>query len=195
MVRKEEWATGSYTVEAALIMPIIIFIILAIFYMTFYMHDLVRINQILDRAAKKENGIIKHIADYETGTIKYEKINERGVFYLLLSSFENETSILTDSLEEELKRGLFITKIEEVEAKVDGKKIKIIIKFSRNISLFGVRKFFQTINRGTKIEEEYLVYHPTEFIRAYEALNSTMDELEGYKKIKEKLKKLLKILN
>ena len=56
---------GSYTVEAAFIMPLILFVIIALCYLSFYMHDKIIIQSLADDAGYKVSGYKKHESDFE----------------------------------------------------------------------------------------------------------------------------------
>jgi Flp pilus assembly protein TadG len=90
---------GSYTVEAALILPIILFIIAGLLYLGFYLHDKVKIQSIIDDTSTRGREQIQYEADLETGLIDYSAYRKRSVLY----------PYFNDSTEKEYKLNTYLT--------------------------------------------------------------------------------------
>lgn len=180
---------GSYTVEAAFIMPLILFVIIALCYLSFYMHDKIIIQSLADDAGYKVSGYKKHESDFETGEIFYNRIGERGIFYFTFGDSE-----VNDSVEEfilnRLKGKLFITEVKNVKVKDSGYKISIEIKSKASFPFHKVRSYFSKNGEFIITNYKGKPHNPTEFVRAYHALTEIISDTKGFQMIKEKFSAL-----
>lgn len=182
---------GSLTVEAAFIMPMILLSVFALIYLTFYLHDKCRIYGVTDKVLHKSILAIKHDADVETGEISFNKINERGVFYLPLGSTDIEKEKISNYLQRELSKGLFLCQITVIEVKVDKFKVSITVKAKPKITMPGLSNIaepFSTIS----VTAQAQIHNPAEQIRLSEVVLETGEKIKGVKSLKEKLLRYLK---
>lgn len=169
---------GSYTVEASLIMPIILFIIITLMYMTFYLHDISKINGVLDKTLIKSSFIIRHDATFITGETNYENINQRGVLFYL-SNLENETDILSSYVRNRLSTGLIISKIHDIDAYANHNEVCIEVKVKMNIPFAQAKKYITRSGSQIYIKKNAIVHNPTEFIRLFDGLAKTVTKIKG----------------
>lgn len=181
---------GSITVEAAFVMPIIILTIFALIYLTFYLHDICRIQGVVDLTVHKAGLALKHDADVETGEISYEEINERGVFYQLFGDSGAEDEI-RGILLKELSKGLFLVKAESIEVKDDKQKVRISVITDTELTLLGLTHIFQAFPKKT-ITGEYPVHNPAETVRCTEIILETGSKLKGVDELRNKLNSFIK---
>lgn len=182
---------GSLTVEAALIMPIVIFTLFSLIYLAFYLHDICRIQGMVDKTLNKAGLSVKHEADIATGDVYYEKINDRGVFYLPFGSTKGDEDSIKSYLQKELSEGLFLTDIDEIEVKAGKFDISVSVDTELRLSLRGIQKFFEPY-RHRIIEGKCAVHNPAETIRMSEVVLSTGYKIKGIKALKEKIEGFLK---
>lgn len=181
---------GSITVEAALIMPIIVFTIFSLIYLSFYLHDRCKIQGIIDKALHKAELTVKHDADFSTGNVYYEEINHRGIFYILFGSTSLEEDNIKKYLQEELDQGLFLAKVTDIKVSVNKFNIGISVWADSMISSKGVNSFLKPLLQ-IEIEEESQIHNPAELIRFSEIILDTGSKIKGVNALKEKLEKLL----
>ena len=105
---------GSYTVEAALILPIILFIIIGLLYLGFYLHDKVKIQSIIDDTATRGRELIQFETGLETGLIDYSSHQNRSFLYPYFTDFKEKENKINTYLKKQLNTALFITKIDSV---------------------------------------------------------------------------------
>jgi hypothetical protein len=177
--------SGSITVEAAFVMPIVILAVFAVIYLAFYLHDMCRIQAAMDKTLHKAAITIKHEADMETGEVAYENINDRGVFFLLYGGLEEEM-IIEDYLQQELSEGLFLSKIISVSADVGLFSINASVKAETKVSLPGIKYLFAP-SSTVEIKRDYPVHNPAETIRRTEVILDTGSSIKGVDELKEKL--------
>lgn len=188
---RREYQRGSYTVEAALIMPVILFIVIALCYMAFYMHDKIRIQSILDSALLKEGMYLKHESEFATGKILYEQLGERGIGqYIFIQEKENKEE-MEEYLRAQLKDGLYITHIKSIEIMIEPLEVEAVIYADIRFPFHKIRSYFSGKGKQMVISNKVQSYHPAEFVWGYTALNQVLTETEGYEKIKMKLNKII----
>ncbi|WP_276929647.1 TadE family protein, partial [Herbinix luporum] len=81
---------GSFTIEALLLMPIILFTIFFVLYLSFYFYDYCRVQAVADQFIHKLSINLKHESDIRTGKISYESIARNGVFYQAAGNLNNK---------------------------------------------------------------------------------------------------------
>lgn len=155
MLRKR-WG-ASVTVEAAFVVPIVIFAILALIYFAFYLHDRVRAETIAERALEK--GV--HFSAQQPWM---ERIFER----------EAVEQVVEGDLEEELKSGFFFLEKESISCEANGLSVSIQIKMKGKISLNPVGSLWAA-EPGFALERGLPIHDPPELLRAYKAMGLTMD--------------------
>jgi Flp pilus assembly protein TadG len=191
--KKSEWERGSYSVEASLIMPIILFVIIALCYMAFYMHDKIRIQSIIDSAVLKAGLHLKHESDFNTGQIHYEQLGERGLFYIMSSHDGEEKERLETYIRETLRSGLMISEVDTIQVKVTGLSISVKMLVDVAFPYHKVRSYFAG-NSKMGVSCRIIPHNPAEFIWGYTALDQVLSETKGYDAMKEKLGKLTNVI-
>ncbi|MBB2184690.1 pilus assembly protein [Lachnospiraceae bacterium MD1] len=177
---------GSMTVEAAFVMPIVIFVVFALLYLSFYLHDKCRIQGIINKTLHKASITLKHEADIDTGNLSYETIGERGVFYLLMGNNDMEASQIQQYLQQELSEGLFLTRIAEVNSEVGKTKVKLSVETETSVSLYWVKQLFSSLAHGT-IKEDSGIHNPAETLRQMEVVLDSGSRMKGVSQLKDKL--------
>ena len=176
---------GSLTVEAACIIPIILFTIFALIYLSFYLHDICRIQGILNRTLNKTSLIAKHDSCLSTGEIYYETINQRGVFYHFINNNKDEEELIRSYLQQELSKGLFLVEVSNIQVIKDLFFINASVSIETSISIPYIRKLFTSYS-SREIVGKSLIHNPPEFIRLAEVIMDTGQEIKGVEELKEK---------
>lgn len=184
---------GSITVEAVFIIPIVIFVILALCYMTFYMRDKVKIEKLLNQTAEKSSLFIKRQRDFATEEIQYENINSRSLFYII-KNLSKEKIYIEEYLKEQLKQNLLLGELEYLEIEITSMRVQIKTYISIHIGIFYIQKYFTKTGLLLCQEAQVQVYRPEEFVRAYTTINESLSQSNGYRKIKEYLEKIQGII-
>jgi TadE-like protein. len=182
---------ASLTVEAAFVMPIVFFTIIALMYLAFYLHDRNRMQTVADLSMQKAGLTLKHNADIVTGRVGYQKIGERGVFYLISHSSKNAEEQIKKYLVNQLSSGLFLLKPEEIEVECNQRKVsaKIVAKSEVPLPIF--HGLFQQYSK-TMIAGDFSIHNPTETIRCMEVILDTGSNIKGIDKLKNSLEKYIK---
>jgi len=182
---------GSFTVEAALIMPIIIYLIFSFFYLTFYLHDCNRIQGYLDKVLNRAALIIKHESDISKGEIKYEEINNRGVFYLIIGKKDKLEEDIYRYIEDEFSEGLLMMRVTDIDVEVGKYSLEVKITAETKNAMRGVLRFFQP-NEKKIIEGKQIIHNPADTIRMSEVILDTGSRIKGVEELKGIIENILK---
>ena len=175
---------ASITVEAAFVMPIITLTVVALLYLSFYLHDLCRIQGVVDMSLHKAGLLLKHEAELATAEIDYEHIKDQGIFNLWKEDSKEEE--LQAYLRMKLSKGLFLTKIADIESTLDNTKLSISVKTDTRISLPWVRERMASYSHSV-ISGEYPIHDPAETIRVCEVILDTASQIKGVDELKNKI--------
>ncbi len=182
---------GSYTVEAALVFPTVLFIIIGLIYFGFYMHDQNKIEAVINETLLKSRYLIQNETDMGTGLIDYGAYYKRGILYSLQDNLQEKKQGIYNYLKTRLNNGLFIAGISLIEVKVSHSNISIEIKAEMELPFLGLRPLFAG-NSTVTGKNSVSVQNNTEFIRIFDIFSGVADKIPA---IDETLKKLRQILD
>lgn len=181
---------GSFTVEAALLLPMIIFIIYAMILLAFYLHDRNSLEGAVDEILHKGALTLKHEADLASGSMKYENIGDRGVFYLLFGETKQQEEEILDYLWERSGKGLFLMEVTDIQVEVNTLKLKITLTGEFEVPVKGLLEFFYP-DRIVTVEAERSIHNPAEFIRIADVVLNTGSRIKGIANLKGMVDKVL----
>ena len=182
---------GSYTVEAALILPCIFFIIIGLLYLGFYVHDKVKIQAIINQTAIKGRALIRNETDMYTGLMDYEAYNHRGILYCFSNDVQEKKDKIYNYACSKFSRGFFIAKVEKIEVSATYTNVKIEVITKMDLPLFNVKQLFANNNSSIQLMNSSEIQNATEFIRIFTVFAGVGDKVEV---IDTTLKKLQKVL-
>ncbi len=180
---------GSLTVEAALLLPMIVFLICSLIVLAFYLHDRNRMEGLLDEVLMKGALATKHEADVRTGRVEYENIRKRGVLYLLIGDTKQQEQELQEYLRELSDQGFFLTEITDIRVEVSKLKMKITLEGIFEVPLRGILEFFRP-DRRMRMAAERRIHDPAEFIRVSEVVLDTGSKIKSIDELKKKMEKV-----
>lgn len=137
---KTIFLNGSITVEAAFIIPIVLTVLFILCYITFYLHDCVRIQCIIN-----------------------QEIGRQSTIGNVLSKEERE-KLLRDCLQKELQKKLFMISSQEMEIQITDISINAKVIGKSRISLGLVNIFFP---KYIQIAGKSNQYQATDVVRKY----------------------------
>lgn len=174
---------GSFTVEAALIMPMIFYLIFSICYLSFYLHDINRIQGLTDKALHRTGLIIKHEANLSRSEINYADINERGVFYIITGKTDKLEDRIRQYIIQEISEGLFLMKVTDIDLEVGKFYLDVKVKAETEIAMKGVLSFFRP-SKQKVIEGRYTIHNPADTLRMSEVILNTGSKVKGVEELK-----------
>ncbi|CRZ35745.1 TadE-like protein [Herbinix hemicellulosilytica] len=181
---------GKFTVEAALVMPVVLLAIVSVIFMSFYLYDYCRIQGITDSLLHKAALYLKHESDIENGKIFYEDIEKQGVFYQAFSIPDYKIHSMESLLSKKLSRGLIATEVTDVKVSADSFKVIAYVEGVFQLPIKGIG--ILPINEKTvRVKAERKIHNPANTVRIYEVILELGSKINGLNKLEDKLKTLL----
>lgn len=179
---------ASFTVEAAIVMPLVLYTILALIFLSFNLHDRCRIHCMADKVLHKASIYMKHDADITTCKTDYENINDRGILYPITGNTADERIEIEQYLISELEYGLLCTEITGIEVKAGKLMVRLEIQGRLDVP---ATLFMSFLKRSIHVRAERPLHNPAEAIRISEVILETGTRIKGVDKLIEKLESLI----
>ncbi len=177
MLERQEEA--SITVEASFIIPIVIFVVMGLIYFTFYLHDKVRLEEVLEKALGQGNLIVINRSKIDGISFSYDTINEDGNWGYFRNTYKDREKDLLEYLNREIESKFFFLKREAISCEVNSFSIHIEIKMRGMISLNPLQYLWKQKNQIT-LERKRMLHNPEEILRVYEGLEFIMDDISEF---------------
>lgn len=175
---------GSYTVEAALLMPILLAVIMAVMYAGFYMHDKVVLMNILSEVTAGETDAAIYGAEGMGQTWK-TTLEDRGTWYFLRGISQKEAD--TASLTEEMNRRCMMFCVTQCTMSIFPRKVTMKVEAECMCKGFLAAPFLKPISTiSLKCRSD--IMQPSEFARAYRGTGICMDAENGMQMLKQWIK-------
>ncbi len=184
---------GSYTVEAALIFPFILYIIIALIYLGFYLHDYGKMQAIIHEGQIRGKGLVINETDMNTGVLSYDNYLKRTVFYPVDNDFESKEEKIKNFIYSKGHDNLLAAKIIDIDVEVRDSSITIIVKMEIKFPIRILESFFLGSENMIIKSEEHNT-QPTDFIRIYQVSVDIGEKIDFVNQIINKLKKAVNIL-
>lgn len=184
-------ASGSITVEASYLFPIIIFTIFSFLYLAFFLHDRGILQGVTDEAVHKATVMFKQEVSLKTGEIKYERIGDRDIFYRILGDRLKEEKDLSQYLSEKLKGKLLHYRISSIDAAVTNRNITVMVEAKAKVEFPFLHRLMSPFHSITIVEEGRL-HNPAEMVRLSEVILDTGSNIKGFEELRQSLEKLIK---
>lgn len=166
---KKKKLQASVTVEAVFVVPVVIFVIFALMYLTFYLHDRVRTETIMEQALGRGDFLVLHRENISGDSCDYAEINHPDNWGYFQSSYQKQEEWIEQYLEMELKEGFFIFDLKEWNCDINGFEIRIKVEMSQTISLNPIKSFWGEESLFV-LERERQLHNPEEIKRAFVGL-------------------------
>jgi len=183
---------AQFTVEAVFVMPIVLFAIVAVIYISFYLYDYCRIQATTDLLLHKAVLNLNHEVDIESGKIFYEDIGKQGIFYQVFGISDTKLNYIGNLLAEKLSRGLLATEIRDIKVSASMSKVAIYVEGEFRIPIKGAADLLFR-KRTVIVEAERERHNPANTVRISEVILQSGSKIKGLDKLKENLEKLQQI--
>jgi hypothetical protein len=181
---------GSFTIEALLLMPIILFTIFFVLYLSFYFYDYCRVQAVADQFIHKLSINLKHESDIRTGKISYESIARQGVFYHAAGNLNNKKNEIKNYLVNKLSKGLLITKITDIQVSANISEIYIKIEGKLQVPIRAISRIISK-KEAFVIEAKGSFHYPAGTVRISEIVLDLGKKIKNIDELKEKIELLL----
>lgn len=177
---------GSFTVEAALVMPVIFMVIFSLMYMSLILHDKVVLQSVAEEALVRCNQICQKPSDIMSSQIYYNRLLDVS---LLGSEKEKHKDEVAYYIQQALKRTLVLCEMGSMNIVIEEDYCQVEITADSKIHLPMVLKAVGK-NTQIKVEEERKYHNPGNFARQTEAIMGTVEQIKGMDRILEFLQKV-----
>lgn len=171
------YVKGSYTVEATLIFPFVILIIISFVYLGFYLHDLGKVNTIVDEAQIRSKALVRNEVNPYSGIQSYSKYIGKSIFYPIDNDFKRKESQISNYIYEKSADKLFISKVNNVNVDVGAFNIKIEVNIDFTFP-FQLLEIFFIGRQNVVIHNEETIHNPMDFIRAWEVSHRVSSQID-----------------
>jgi len=206
---------GSITVEAAIVIPVVILSIVAIIYIVLIMYQKAFMQAVVDDAASKgATAWDRSFNSLETIKVEKENLGSRGLYWRIYDSEKaSRQHVVEEYMNRKYERYGILREIDrqsrvELEDFLIYKKLTVSLESSFRIPVGGLLDMFGIDSQYTiKVRSEAVVNEPVEFIRntdfildmerklerRYPDLKNLVDETRGVMdKIKKKILEMLR---
>lgn len=178
---------GSFTVELALLMPIILCVISSIIYMGFYMYDYHRLTTVVEEGISKTSLYIKHESNIDTGEVDYNNINQHFLWELYNGESMKQEKKLEEYLVKKIGDKFFI--MERPFIQVDLNLNQVTIQVSTRV--YKRIPFGEFLFPNTVITSTSKLHHPTQTLRQGEVIVQTGMKIKGVGSFVDQLEEFL----
>lgn len=155
------------------------------------MHDKVRIQTSINQTALKGRVFIQNEVDMDSGRINYQAYIQRGILYFIENDLSTKKETIQRYLENALRNGLFLAKIEKIEVTATLSKIHIEVSASMQIPFIEVKNLFYKSGLSVNQNNITEIHNSVEFIRIFEVFAGVTDKMEAVDNVLKKLQKIL----
>ena len=184
---------GSYTLEAAILFPMILFIITALLYTCFLLHDKAAIEGAVHHTVLEGEKTAKKSMDPVSEEIDYESYIKEGILRLLYDNREEEASLKT-LLQNTITGKIWIAHISNVTVEIKQKEANVRVNYGFDMPIRGIWEFFKSGGTEFSYNEIKSFDNNEEFIRVFQIAMDTGEELPGADSILNILQKSIKVL-
>ncbi len=182
---------GSITVEASILVPIVLLVVAAMIFFCFYLHDSVRLNLTLHNLTEEAVNYIAYEVNPENGEINYNNAVNQSILYFAGIQKGTKKSILTNYCKKKLEDGFFITSVTSTKVEIGISNVEITVTAHFDIpipwiaSLFGWRE----VNRTISMKKSY--FKREEIARVLTVVSETGEQIKGVSEAIEKVKDIV----
>jgi len=177
---------GSITVEASIVVPIVILSIMALIFIGFLLYQRSLLQVAADTAVEKGAAVwSRHAADMSTGEITSAELKDQGLYWRIYDTDKDSALKKIENYETDLadKRTLLHSKDSAVEAYIRDyviyKRLEVTVENSYHIPLGSFLKIFGAKDCFTiKVTAYSIIDDPTELIRNTDFIIDIEKELE-----------------
>lgn len=182
---------GSYTVEAAFLVPIITGMIVVLIGASMYLRDITLVQSVVAEVSEKGRMLVQHEVLPGTNEILYERELKEGIFSRLLGDSNREDeALLLRELEAGLKGRMWLSRCinKKIDIEAGELEISLVVQAGVPTLLFGtgLNSFFRrTVSERTElagVEEK---------TRIYSAIVETGMRIKGVEKVIDGLSALI----
>lgn len=184
---------GSYTLEAAILFPLILFIITALLYTCFLLHDKAIIEGAVHLTVLDGEKAAKKSMDPVLKEIDYDRFIKNGIFQPLYNSGKEEAAMKT-VLQNNISQMVMLAQVYGVTVEIKQDEVNARVDYGFHMPIRGIWEIFKSGGTEFTYSEKKSFDNNEEFIRIFQIAMDTGKELPGADSILKMLQKSIKIL-
>lgn len=176
---------ASFTIEAAIVLPTILFVLIGIIYLTFYLHDKVKLENGVYDILQKERDYILYEISSDSGMDKEEYL-KRSVFSGLFNGVQK--SYLQQDISSYKQDNLLISEVKEIMVKRESNHMNLQITIHINIPGNHIKKFFTGSGFTYTYQNQISLEKAADYVNLFDVTYGVISKIEGVQKGLEALK-------
>ena len=181
---------ASFTVEAAIVVPIVTVVIFFILYMSFYLHDRAKIQATLHEIITDGTLLIQ----YGINPDGYVTNEEREILYHYFDDKESEIEVIEKLIQEAFEKKLFIANIDDVSITNNIGELIILGNLVYETPISGFMSSFSKQSISIPIKIKGTIFKREEITRVADVVLNTGENIKGVKAAIDKLAQLRNII-
>ncbi|MDO5291187.1 MAG: pilus assembly protein [bacterium] len=184
---------GSITVEAAFVIPIIVVILMALIYFSFYLHDQTVVACVIDEANERLNQAVRQPTNYETGEISYEQLTSQSLLCRVNGDYSVEIDSMRKFIKDRLNKRLMIGEIETIDIKKEQTLITTTVTAKNRIHFFPALEYLKDYHVSVNAAD-CEVNNASEYVRAASVTLDVVSQTKAFDKVADVINKIDKVL-
>ncbi len=184
---------ASFTVEAALIFPIVFFIVCGLIDVSFFLRDRALAEAAVSRASARAVMQQKYAIDYTSQQADFTKIEQENIADRTIGRTKETQEATKEYLNDQLEAVTFAS-ITEEEVLVTQWKVTVRVHVKFHSVFFSAIDTLADDLFTTDISKEQSIYNPVEVTRIAAALYETAEGIQGAETIMDKIGKMISLI-
>lgn len=196
--------TGNFTIEAALIMPIVIFITIALIFFGYYMHDYAVLQGIADDMALKSarilpanNYILESQKDNTLVKVVYSDLTNKNLYWRFFTSIDSKEETIKKYGESLIDKQLFILDNRDItmEVRVTGSVIRKTVEVDIEAPVKYPSSFIRELfgkNTTIQVSSKSVMRDQAEFIRTIDVITQVAERITPLQEVMKEYNKSIK---
>lgn len=181
---------ASFTIEASILLPSILFLIIGFIYFAFYLHDRVVLEGLVHGVLSESKDLILFDKELSQGNIDYNRYLNRGIFHSN-NSLDVETYI-KEYAYQNIRKRFFISEVREITIEVMDNEIEMNASLNINIPFQAVKALIKKESFEITYINKIKLFERTERIRKFQVTMGIASKIEEVDNWLIKLRELMK---
>ena len=183
MKQDKKLMEASFTVEAAFVMPIIIFIIAALIFFTFYMHDLCIVEAVVNQSIEEVRQVNEIGGELNPSSIGGDSFMAKTFSMVGLFLSDEEEQKIEKIIKKHLEEQLFFCDIEECDVAVELNQVKVLVRTGGVIHDTRISYYFPKGEFEIRVKAR--VHQPPTNVRIEKMICDEFKKTKVYEKVKK----------
>lgn len=190
-MRESKKLQANYTIEAALVFPIIFFVILFMLNYTFYCYDRAKLQAQLNDAMRRSAALMSYEIDLLDSAVNRISLASKDFLWVLLGDRHPKEQLIQEYCVNELDKGMYITRLEQIS--VESSYTELIIRGTATVQVIGLDWLsgFADYPFEIKMGQSENTFPREERARIIEAMIELGTNIKGVESIIEKVRNLV----